>query len=251
MQLKVIGTGSSGNAYLLQQDGDSILLDAGMKWKEILAELPDGIAEIKACLITHEHKDHCKCVSDVTAHGISTVMSEGTYQEIIKTDTRLKHINRLYRLSAGDLIQFPPFSVMPVKALHDAAEPFAFLIRYEPTKETVLYATDTYALPNLYPDINYWLVECNYTTDKARELLDSPEKAPLFERLIRSHMSLERLCGTLLANDLKKTRTIVLVHISDERGDSDLMQNIIQNATGVKTIAAYNGLSINLGSCPF
>ena len=251
MNLNVIGTGSSGNAYLLQQDGDSILLDAGLKWSEILKSVPGSISQIKACLVTHEHKDHSKAVLDVTGHGINVVMSNGTFEALTKENARYRLQNAIYRLSTGEVIHFPPFTVMSVKTLHDAAEPIGFIIRHDPTRETVLYATDTYALPNLYPNIHHWIIECNYTIPKARTLLESPEKAPLFERLIRSHMSLERLCGTLAANDLRKTRTIVLVHISDERGDSDLMQRTIYEATGIRTIAACNGMDIKLGCCPF
>lgn len=81
---------------------------------------------------------------------------------------------------------------------NDAEEPLAFLIRYEPTGETVLYATDTYKLPNRYPCINYWLVECNYTLEKVEALQDNPEHRFLFERLAKSHMSLERLCNAVL-----------------------------------------------------
>ena len=251
MELIVIGTGSSGNAYLLRQGGESILLDAGVRWNEILKAIPGSISEIKGCLVTHEHKDHSKAVLDVAGHGIQTLMSEGTYEALAKENARIRLQNRIYRHHAGEYIQFHPFTIMPVKALHDASEPLAFIVRHDPTRETVLYATDTYALPNKYPNINHWLVECNYTVPKARELLDVPEKAPLFERLIRSHMSLERLCGSLAVNDLSKTRTIVLIHISNERGDSDLMEKTVHEATGIRTVAACNGMTIKLGSCPF
>lgn len=251
MRLKVIGTGSSGNAYLLEQDGDVILLDAGVKWRKILDRSDDWIRNVSACLVTHEHLDHSKCVADVTGHGIPTVMSEGTKKTLLEKDRKIRHTNCIYTLSAGESITIQPFTIMAVKALHDAAEPLAFIVRHDPTRETALYATDTYALPNRYPGINHWLVECNYTIEKARELLEQPEKSPLFERLIRSHMSLERLCGSLMVNDLSKTRTIVLIHISNERGDSPLMQETVQKITGIKTIAACNGMNIELGDCPF
>lgn len=251
MELKVIGTGSSGNAYLLRQGGDSILLDAGLKWKEILAAVPGSISQIKACLVTHEHQDHCKSVVDVVNHGIPTVMSYGTYEYIAGKNTSIRLLNKLIPLATEEARQFLPFTIMPVKTLHDASDPVGYIIRHEPTKETMLYATDTYDLPNRYPNINHWLIECNYTIPKARELLDSPEKAPLFERLIRSHLSLERLCKRLEMNDLSKTRTIVLIHISDERGDSELMQKTVQDQTGIRTIAACNGMTIKLGNCPF
>ena len=249
MELKVIGTGSSGNAYLLQQGEDSLLLDAGLSWPVILKGLPHGLRGIRACLITHEHKDHCKAVPQLLRYGVHTVMSHGTWGEISKEG--LNRVSALHTVFAGRPLYFHPFVVMGVPAMHDAAEPLAFLIRCETTGETVLYATDTYMLPNRYPGINHWLVECNYTMDKAEALLSSPEKAPLYNRLMKSHLSLERLVAALEANDLSHTRTIVLIHISNERGDSPLMEMTVNRATGVRTIAAKNGMEIKLGECPF
>ena len=248
MRLKVIGTGSSGNAYYLEAKGDALLIEAGLRWNEILPALPNGLRDIRGCLITHEHKDHCKCVDQVIGHGIKTVMSPGTCDAIYGPRIPLSGIKLV---SAGDVIRFGPYTVMAVRALHDAAEPLAFLIRHDYTEETVLYATDTYQLPNRYPGINYWLVECNYTMAKAEELLETPDRAMLYQRLMRSHMSMERLVDALKENDLRVTRTIVLLHISDERGDSPLMEETIHKTTGIRTIAAYNGLDIKLGTCPF
>ncbi len=253
MELKVIGTGSSGNAYLLQQGEDSLLLDAGLRWQTILAALPRGLRGVKACLVTHEHKDHSKAVDELLRRGVKVVMSGGTWNAL-ETDY-VKRCLTIFNwpkvVTAGEAIFFPPFTIVAAQAAHDAAEPLAYLIRHEGTKETILYATDTYVLPNRYPGINHWLVECNYTMAKAEELLDDPAKAPLYDRLMNSHMSLERLVEALKANDLSRTRTIVLIHISNERGDSPLMQDTVQRVTGVRTIAACNGMEIKLGSCPF
>lgn len=249
MDLKVIGTGSAGNAYLLQQGRDALLLDAGLRWSDILKELPNGLRDIHACLITHEHKDHCKAVPQLLKYGVQTMMSAGTWEAI--RHEGLKRCNNLHTTFAGDVMVFGMFTVMGVRVMHDATEPFGYIIRHEGTKETVLYATDTYLLPNRYPGINHWIVECNYTTEKAQELLTSPEKAPLYDRLMRSHMSLERLVTALEANDLTHTRTIVLIHISNDRGDSPLMEQTVKRATGIRTIAAKNGMEIQLGDCPF
>ena len=64
-------------------------------------------------------------------------------------------------------------------------------------------------------------------------------------------MKLERLVDALKANDLSHTRTIVLIHISNDRGDSPLMEETIRRTTGIRTIAAKNGMEIKLGDCPF
>ena len=253
MRLKVIGTGSKGNAYLLEAGTSSIILDAGLSWSKLLPELPAGLNGVVGCLVTHEHLDHAKAVDQLLRHGIKTVMSPGTWKIVSK---RLKLDLASYRrlvlqLSSGQHEYISPFTVLATRAEHDAEEPLAFLIRYEPTGETVLYATDTYKLPNRYPGINYWLVECNYTLEKIEAMQGNPEYRFLVERLAKSHMSLERLCNSLQANDLSKTRNIVLVHISQDRGDPERMIHEVQSVTGIQTVSACNGLDIELGTCPF
>lgn len=249
MTLKVIGTGSAGNCYLLQQGEYSLLLEAGLRWKQILAGLPNGLRGIRACLITHEHMDHCMSFAQVRSHGVPVIMSAGTYNQL--NGGIAPEYTRPIFAKAGQAFYIPPFTVMAVQAMHDAEEPLAYLIRHEETGETVLFATDTYLLPNKYPNINYWIVECNFITAKAEKLLEYPDKAVIYRRLTKSHMSLERLITTLQANDLSHTRTIVLIHISNERGDSTEMEDAVRSATGIRTIAAVNGMEIDLSTCPF
>ena len=56
MKLKVIGTGSGGNAYLLNAGRSSLLLDAGLPLRKIIRAVPDW-KSLQGCLITHEHQD--------------------------------------------------------------------------------------------------------------------------------------------------------------------------------------------------
>lgn len=253
MRLKVISTGSKGNCYMLEADGQTLILDAGVSWSKILPNLPRRIDSVAGCLVTHEHLDHAKAVPDLIRHSINVALSKGTLRAISerKPEAYVKARNKLYTVGIGDCITFSTFTIMPFQAEHDANEPLGFLIRHDPTGDTALYATDTYRLLNRYPGVNYWLIECNYVMELAETLLEEPGKEFLFERLVRSHMSLDRLCNSLKANDLSKTRKIVLVHISQERGDPERMVDEVRSVTGIDTIAAIDGLDIELGSCPF
>ena len=61
MNLKVLGSGSSGNCYLIEaNDNEKLILDAGVKFKIVQKELNFNFNGIKAVLITHEHMDHLK-----------------------------------------------------------------------------------------------------------------------------------------------------------------------------------------------
>lgn len=248
MRLTTISTGSKGNAYILEADGDSLILDAGISAKKVLTKVRN-LERLAGVLITHEHQDHARHWRDFIERGIKTCMSSGTKEALLDERSALlgTAIATLEPMKAARLQRF---TVMPFRVEHDAKEPFGFLIRYEPTGETALYATDTYYLRYTFPGVNYWIIECNYCDD---ELLNDSSgiNAILYERLIQAHMSLKRLKDALAANDLSKTRKIALVHLSDTRSDEARMVREIEELTGVETEAARDGATINLELTPF
>lgn len=248
MELLVIGTGSSGNAYLLQAGNSAILLDAGLPIRQIVRAVPDW-RRVAGCLITHEHGDHAKSAKAVAGMGIKTYMSEGT-AKAIREDGCLTQFNTVQMLSA---FKVGGFTVLPFETQHDAAEPCGYLVRYEPTGETALYATDTYYLRQTYPGVHYWIVECNYVDELMDAQQEDGELSPALRgRLKKSHMSLRRLLDALQANDLRKTRAIVLVHLSSERSDEHAMVQAVKEVTGIEEVtAATAGISIPLELNPF
>jgi len=251
MKLTVLGTGSSGNCYVLEAggaDGQLLLLDAGIPVKQIMRGVK-GWSRIEGCLITHEHGDHAKAAEEIAALGIPTYATAGTIKGIVGSGS-LTRLNTSLALRAEQVGQF---TIMPFETQHDANEPCGWLIRYNPTQETVIYATDTYYLKQTFPGVNYWIVECNYVESIMNEQQESGELTPeLRNRLIKSHMSLRRLCDALEANDLHATRAIVLVHLSDERSDEKLMVDTVKQATGIDDVwAAEAGKTYELELVPF
>lgn len=238
MRLRIISTGSKGNCYLLEADDGTLVLDAGVPVRRI-SYACDDFGKIEGCLITHEHGDHIRGARECIMRGIPTYMSRGT--------ANAANIRGAYLIGADRPIGIGPFTVLPVKAQHDAAEPLAYLIRHDATGETALYATDTYYLRNTFPTVNYWIVECNYIDD----LISDDTEAILRDRLAQSHMSLKHLKGLFEANDLRPARKIVLVHLSDERSDEARMVREIAELTGVETVAARDGDDIALDIAPF
>lgn len=158
----------------------------------------------------------------------------------------------VYIIKVGQRMQIGDWDIIAFETRHDAVDPIGFLIRYRPTQETIVYATDTYYLRYTFPGTHYWIVECNYIDDVLYQQIEEgslPE--PLAVRLKKSHMSLQRLLEALQANDLSETRKIVLVHLSDSRSDERLMVEEVEKATGKPTVAATDGEIIELALTPF
>lgn len=248
MFLKVIGCNSSGNAYALQAGpppAPALLLDAGVPSARIIRAL-GGLRGIEGCLVSHEHDDHASAAKSLSQYGVKLFATAGTANAIGDAEQRIK------RVEFSEPFQTGSFTVLPFPTQHDAEEPCGFLIRYDPTGETTLYATDTYYLRNTFPGIHYWIVECNYIEEIASEMVESGQiDKTMMNRLLGSHMSLRRLKDTLAANDLSATRMIVLVHLSDERSDEARMVREITEATGKPATAAANGMTIHLDLTPF
>lgn len=56
MLLKCVNTGSrNGNCYILENDTEALILDAGVRYKEILRALDYNVSKVAAVLLSHEH----------------------------------------------------------------------------------------------------------------------------------------------------------------------------------------------------
>lgn len=53
--LKVVGSGSSGNCYLLQTEKETLILELGCKWSEVLEMLDYKIEKVLGVLVSHAH----------------------------------------------------------------------------------------------------------------------------------------------------------------------------------------------------
>lgn len=235
--IKVIATGSTGNSYIIQAGGEILLLELGINFKNIKKELGFDLSKVVGALVTHEHKDHSKCVNDVIKSGIDVYMSEGTAAGIeFKVPIEMVS-NRLNYLRHNVPKNIRGFTIVPFATQHDVNESLGFLI-YHPELGKIVFATDTYYLKNKFQNVDHVLIECNYSEDILTQL------PPWRARTIKSHMSLETLKGTLPTWNLEKTKDITLIHISNDNGNPDRFKDEIEELTGIKTYAAVPGLEI-------
>ncbi len=53
MQLKVIGSNSSGNGYILKSDTDTLILELGCRWSDYLDALDYKIDDVVGAVCSH------------------------------------------------------------------------------------------------------------------------------------------------------------------------------------------------------
>ncbi|MGG5486286.1 MBL fold metallo-hydrolase [Gaetbulibacter sp. PBL-D1] len=242
MRLKVIGTGSKGNAYLLYNEEEALLIECGVGIKAIKQALNFDLSKLVACIVTHEHGDHAKSMNDLMAAGINVYATSGTHDAC---GTRNHH--RALLLSDIAFL-LGRFMIKKFDIKHDAAEPCGFLINH-PECGTTLFLTDAIYSAYTFKGLNNIIIEANYDPLLAKHKLGDMEF--LRNRIINNHMSIDTCIDALKANDLTAVNNIVLIHLSDSNSNEADFKRRVQNATGKTCTVASNGLDMNFNKTPF
>lgn len=228
MNIKVIASGSSGNATLISDGDTALLLDAGISIKELERGSGFTLSRVSACLVTHEHQDHSRACKDLVKRGIDVYASAGTLQALNAEGHRYKTVT-LKRFMVGS------FEILGFGVKHDAAEPIGYLIYSHHTLEKALYFVDTAYVKGIFSGVHYFLIECNHGEQELRDSVDRGVIAPeLAARIAKNHFSLERLLKFLEASDLSKVKEIHLVHLSDNNSNEERFKREVQRLTGVE-----------------
>lgn len=200
-----LASSSHGNCYVVNDGQTAILLECGISFRRIKKELGFDLSTIRACLVSHEHKDHAKSVMDLIKSGVEVFASEGTADAL---DCGLIS-------TAADRVQFRVGSleIMPFATFHDAAEPLGFLVYSHVDGERLVFATDTVNLGYQFPRANLLALEANYDASILARCERMPEKVR--KRVVNSHMEINTLCQYLRTLDLSACRTLYLLHLSN------------------------------------
>jgi len=231
MDIKVIASSSRGNCYQVTDNGSSLLVEAGIRFKDIQVGTGFGVSKLAGCLITHEHLDHAKSIKDVMKAGVDVYASAGTFEALGITGHRAKPI------TAMQPVQIGTWTVLPFAAIHDAVEPMGFVMASQGGK--VLYLTDSGYCRYKFKALTHIMIECNHSLELlhrnlAAGIIDIAHK----NRVMRDHMSLEHCLDFLRANDLGAVKEIHLLHMSDQNSNADEFKLAVQRLTGKPTYVA-------------
>lgn len=205
MKFEALASSSAGNAYIVSDRDTRILLECGVSHKKLQKLSGFSLSEFKACLVTHEHKDHAKSVDELISRGMDVYMSCGTAEALETECANLIADMEQFNIGSLDIVPFAVF--------HDAKEPLGFLIKSRVDGDVLAFATDTVNLRYRFPGLNILAIEANY--DKV--ILARCEKLPdkVRHRIENSHMEIDTLCDYLSSLDLSVCREIHLLHLSD------------------------------------
>ena len=246
MKLHVLGSNSKGNGYILEGKSQTLLLECGLPLKDVKEALNFDLSKVVGVLVSHAHGDHAKYIVDYSMLGIPIHCSGEMVNDICSFKCDLHK----WQIEAGKQYTIGEFKVIPFSVKHDVPC-LGFLINH-PESGNILFITDTHYIPNRFKGLNQILIEANYEERILNEnLIDGKIDNMRYQRVIRSHMSLETCVEALKKNDLKGVQNIVLIHLSPQNSDASLFKSKVVEATGKNVHIALKGLVIDFNKNPY
>ena len=228
MDIKIIASGSSGNAYLIGDGKTRLLLDAGIPFKRIQIGCDFQMSSIDACLITHRHGDHAAAIPKLIARGIAVYSNT----DVAEFYEGVQELTPLKEYTVGTL------RILPFEAEHDVPC-YGYQVTSTETGEKLVYITDSAYVRYTFTGLTHLMIEANYAEDIMLDNVTN-ERIPLSlaERVAGTHMSIDTLIDLLRANDMTKVRQIYLLHLSDNNSDAERFKKLVQQETGAEVYIA-------------
>ena len=239
MKLKCLGSGSSGNCYLLSTETETLILDCGIPIIEIKKGLNFDLSKVVGCVVTHSHKDHSLSAKDFENMGIPVFKP---YEN--KEPINLNGWNGT--IQAFDLTD-KDGKFMHTNADGSECPCYGFLITH-PDLERMLYITDTELVKWRFKDINHILISCNYQ----KKYIDDENLAKR-NHVFRGHMELETVKEFIKANNSDSLQNIILCHLSNDNSNPEECKAEVEKVAKCPVYVAGKGLEVELkeSGCPF
>lgn len=237
MKLRVLGSGSSGNCYLLENDTECLVIEAGIPFKTVKKALGFNVSKIVGVIVSHSHKDHAGYCEEYIRAGIPVFRltgKENLFYEGYKTFGWFSI--RAFKNRAG-------------RWLHNNSDGSEcpcygfYIVHHE--MGVMIYASDTECIRWKFSGVSHFLVEANYSMD----LVDRDE--PNYEHRLRGHMSIDTTCRFLRANNSPDLRNVILCHLSGQSADPERFRELAQKEVNCPVYVAEKGLEVELRQEPF
>lgn len=224
MKFISLGSGSSGNCYLLQSGETSILLDAGISMRVLKKHLKDiGISledDVAAVFVTHDHADHIKAVGNIACDCGKTIYATRLVHEGIACNRCLKISipnDRIAFVEKGTTVKLGDFCITPFDVPHDSHDCVGYVVEADGVRFCLItdvgHVTDT--IREQVGLANYLVLESNHDINM---LIMGKYSAFLKERISGEggHLNNEQAALLLAEYATPQLRHVWLCHLSEE-----------------------------------
>ena len=227
MIVDVLASSSRGNAYIISDGVSSVLLEAGISYKELQIKSNFKVNDVVACFVSHEHFDHSKAIKDLAKAAIDVYAPTETFENLKLSGHRIHGIN------ANDVVDVGTFKVKALTMYHDCTC-FGYLVLSTVTQEKLFFATDTYKILVNPKNIDYLIVEVNYQMEIVnRYVNDGIVETSIRNRLMNSHFELSNALKWLERIGKSRLKRIYVAHLSAQNSDAEAIKRAVIETTGV------------------
>jgi len=224
MKMKCLGSGSSGNCYILENESEALIIEAGVSFKEVKIALGFNVKKIAGLIVSHEHGDHLGCIKDYANTGIPIYQPFNT------------------EIDYADGVWLGRFYIQTFELIH-SVPCFGFLIKHKEMGK-LLFVTDTEYVKYRFKDLNHILIEANYS----KELLNQADQdSPKRNHVLTGHMALDTTLEFLKVNQSANLRNLVLTHLSEHNADPNQFREEAEKVVNCPVYIAKKGLEIEIG----
>ncbi len=225
MRFASLGSGSRGNATLIEAGGTKVLLDSGFAAREIerrLTLLGVEASSLDAILVTHEHQDHIRGVGALARrYQLPVWMTHGTNQ-----CQRCGELPQLHLFSShSGSFQIGAIEVIPFPIPHDAREPTQFIFLHATHSLGMLTDAGCWTphILSLMRSCSAILLECNHDSDM---LINGPYPLQLQSRVggELGHLSNRQAADFIAKLDHGRLQHLVAAHLSEQNNTPELVR---------------------------
>ena len=227
MRLISLGSGSRGNATLVESDNACVLVDNGFSISELtkrMARQDRHPQQLSAILVSHEHSDHIRGVFPLARrYSLPVYLTAGTAKSKAAPAGVAFELIDAHRSFAVEDIE-----VSPVAVPHDAREPVQFVFRSQGKSMGVLtdLGSITTHVIDSYRHCDGLLLEANHDQNM---LAEGPYPYPLKQRVGGDwgHLNNQQAAGMLARIELEQLQGIAIGHISEQNNCLDTVKKCI------------------------
>lgn len=231
MRVTILGSGSSGNAILVESGDTRLLVDAGFSGVDLerrLAAVEIPPESIDALFITHDHSDHTRGMGVLARRwGMPLFLTEKTRAACAGL---LRGDEKVATYSSAEPVRVGRLEVSPFLTVHDAVDPVAVTVTEAESGQKLGIATDlgrpTATVRAALQGCHMLVLEANYDDILLRE---SIYPWSVKSRIASSHGHLSNRAAAELVSDLAHPglACVVLAHLSERANDPHIAEDVV------------------------
>ena len=232
LKLRLIGSGSSGNATLVEFGTRRLLVDAGLSARELTLRLSAaGVVpkQLSAILLSHEHHDHARGLERFAVKNGVPVFT--TPETLAALNLAPRHLGTWHPFEAGVPFEAYGVKVDAFSIPHDAVDPVGFVLEGDGVRVGI--ATDLGHATTLVVErlrgCHVLVVEANHDDDM---LVRGPYPWALKQRISGrlGHLSNAEASTLLAATVEDDCQAVILAHLSESNNTAALARKAVARA---------------------